>query len=77
MYKRQASRILSVGVDELGDPIEKVKIRTILTCRSHNGICAKCYGANMATGEPVQVGEAVGIIAAQSIGCLLYTSVVF
>ena len=64
----RASKILSVGVDELGDPIEKVKIRTILTCRSHNGICAKCYGANMATGEPVQVGEAVGIIAAQSIG---------
>ncbi|MBR5177519.1 MAG: DNA-directed RNA polymerase subunit beta' [Lachnospiraceae bacterium] len=46
----------------------KVKIRTVLTCRSHLGICAKCYGANMATGEPVQVGEAVGIIAAQSIG---------
>ncbi len=49
-------------------PIEKVKIRTILTCRCHIGICAKCYGANMATGEAVQVGEAVGIIAAQSIG---------
>ncbi len=46
----------------------KVKIRTALTCRSHVGICAKCYGANMATGEAVQVGEAVGIIAAQSIG---------
>ena len=46
----------------------KLKIRTILTCRSHIGVCAKCYGANMATGEPVQVGEAVGIIAAQSIG---------
>ncbi len=46
----------------------KVKIRTALTCRSHIGVCAKCYGANMATGEPVQVGEAVGIIAAQSIG---------
>ena len=46
----------------------KVKIRTILTCRSHVGVCAKCYGANMATGQPVQVGEAVGIIAAQSIG---------
>ena len=45
-----------------------VKIRTILTCKSHLGICAKCYGANMATGQPVQVGEAVGIIAAQSIG---------
>ena len=47
---------------------EKLKIRTILTCKSHIGVCAKCYGANMATGEPVQVGEAVGIIAAQSIG---------
>ena len=46
----------------------RVKIRTILTCKSHIGVCAKCYGANMATGEPVQVGEAVGIIAAQSIG---------
>ncbi len=46
----------------------KVKIRTILTCRCHVGVCAKCYGANMATGQPVQVGEAVGIIAAQSIG---------
>ena len=64
----RANKILSVGVDEKGEPIEKVKIRTILTCRSHSGICAKCYGANMATGEAVQVGEAVGIIAAQSIG---------
>ncbi|MCI8505113.1 MAG: DNA-directed RNA polymerase subunit beta' [Lachnospiraceae bacterium] len=45
-----------------------VKIRTILTCKSHLGVCAKCYGANMATGRSVQVGEAVGIIAAQSIG---------
>ena len=64
----RAAKILSVGVDEKGEPIESVKIRTILTCRSHTGICAKCYGANMATGEAVQVGEAVGIIAAQSIG---------
>nr|MDE6607440.1 DNA-directed RNA polymerase subunit beta' [Lachnospiraceae bacterium] len=64
----RAERILSVGVNEKGEPIEEVKIRTILGCRSHNGICAKCYGANMATGEAVQVGEAVGIIAAQSIG---------
>ncbi len=46
----------------------KIKIRTILTCRCHTGICSKCYGANMATSEPVQIGEAVGIIAAQSIG---------
>jgi len=64
----RAAKILSVGVNENGEPIEEVKIRTILTCRSHIGICAKCYGANMATGEAVQVGEAVGIIAAQSIG---------
>ena len=64
----RAARILSTGVNEKGEPVEEVKIRTILTCRSHVGICAKCYGANMATGEPVQVGEAVGIIAAQSIG---------
>jgi DNA-directed RNA polymerase subunit beta' len=64
----RAAKILSVGVDEKGEPVESVKIRTILTCRSHIGICAKCYGANMATGEAVQVGEAVGIIAAQSIG---------
>ena len=47
--------------------VTKVKIRTALSCRSHLGICAKCYGANMATGQVVQVGEAVGIIAAQSI----------
>jgi len=64
----RAEKILSVGVNEKGEPVEEVKIRTILTCRSHVGICAKCYGANMATGEAVQVGEAVGIIAAQSIG---------
>ena len=64
----RAAKVLSVGVDKDGNPIEAVKIRTILTCHSHVGICAKCYGANMATGEAVQVGEAVGIIAAQSIG---------
>ena len=64
----RAAKVLSVGVDANGEPIEEVKIRTILSCRSRNGICAKCYGANMATGEAVQEGEAVGIIAAQSIG---------
>ena len=47
---------------------QSVKIRTGLTCRSKSGICAKCYGANLATGKPVEVGEAVGTIAAQSIG---------
>ncbi|MDO5702027.1 MAG: DNA-directed RNA polymerase subunit beta' [Lachnospiraceae bacterium] len=65
---RRAERIVTEGVDEEGNPIEEVRIRTILTCRSKIGICVKCYGANMATGEAVQVGEAVGIIAAQSIG---------
>ena len=64
----RAAKIMSKGVDAMGNPIEKVKIRNILCCKSHVGICAKCYGANMATGEPVQIGEAVGIIAAQSIG---------
>ena len=65
---KRAARIMKEGVDENGEPFKKIKIRTILTCRSKLGICAKCYGANMATGEPVQVGESVGIIAAQSIG---------
>ena len=65
---KRAELIMKKGVDENGETLTKIKIRTILTCRSHSGICAKCYGANMATGEPVQVGEAVGIIAAQSIG---------
>ncbi len=65
---KRAAKIMSQGVDENGEALEQVKIRTILTCKCHVGICAKCYGANMATGEPVQVGESVGIIAAQSIG---------
>ncbi|MBR5421498.1 MAG: DNA-directed RNA polymerase subunit beta' [Lachnospiraceae bacterium] len=58
---KRATAIMEAG-------ITSVRTRTILTCKSHVGICAKCYGANMATGEAVQVGEAVGIIAAQSIG---------
>lgn len=53
-------------IEKLG--LKEVKIRTVLSCKSHLGVCAKCYGANMATGQQVQVGEAVGIIAAQSIG---------
>ncbi|MFV0464537.1 MAG: DNA-directed RNA polymerase subunit beta' [Lachnospiraceae bacterium] len=65
---RRAAEIVNKGVDEKGNPITSVKIRTILSCRSHVGVCAKCYGTNMATGQAVQVGEAVGIIAAQSIG---------
>ena len=65
---KRAELIMKKGVDKNGETLTQIKIRTILTCRSHSGVCAKCYGANMATGEPVQVGEAVGIIAAQSIG---------
>ena len=75
---RRAEAIWKRGVDKDGNPINRVdengrpagsvKIRTILSCRSHMGVCAKCYGANMATGQAVQVGEAIGIIAAQSIG---------
>ena len=65
---RRAEKIMKYGVDENGNPIDKVKIRTILTCRCKVGVCAKCYGANMASGQAVQVGEAIGIIAAQSIG---------
>ena len=64
----RAQKITTIGVDEDGNPITRVKVRTILTCRSKMGICSKCYGSNMATGEVVQVGEAVGTIAAQSIG---------
>ena len=58
---RLAEKIVKAGV-------KKVTIRTVLTCRNETGVCAKCYGANMATGEPVDIGEAVGIVAAQSIG---------
>ena len=62
---KRAARIMKVLEH---DGRDSVKIRTILTCRCHNGVCAKCYGSNLATGQAVQVGEAVGIIAAQSIG---------
>ena len=65
---KRAARIMKEGVNAEGGAIDKVKIRTILTCKCKVGVCAKCYGANMATGEAVQVGESVGIIAAQSIG---------
>ena len=69
---RRVENVLKNAVDSEGTPITEskigVKIRNILTCKCHNGICSKCYGANMASGEMVQVGEAVGIIAAQSIG---------
>ena len=66
--RTRAARIIKEAVDENGEPLKRVKIRTILNCRSRDGVCAKCYGMNLATGTPVQVGEAIGIIAAQSIG---------
>ncbi len=56
----------ALAIQESG--VKQVRIRSLLTCRARHGVCAKCYGANLATGEPVNVGEAVGIIAAQSIG---------
>lgn len=62
---KRAAAVMNV-LKKLGR--DSIKIRTVLTCKSHLSVCAKCYGANMATGQPVQVGEAVGIIAAQSIG---------
>ena len=62
---KRAAAVMKV-LEKLGR--DSVKIRTVLSCKSHIGVCAKCYGANMATGQAVQVGEAVGIIAAQSIG---------
>ena len=62
---KRARAVIQV-LDKLGR--KSVRIRTVLSCKSHIGVCAKCYGSNMATGQAVQVGEAVGIIAAQSIG---------
>jgi DNA-directed RNA polymerase subunit beta' len=59
--EKQADRIEKIGV-------EKLKIRSVLTCDLKRGCCSKCYGLNLATGRPVKIGEAVGIIAAQSIG---------
>ena len=61
MTKADAKRIVDAG-------IQRIEIRSILTCHSHHGVCQKCYGANLATNKPVTVGEAVGIVAAQSIG---------
>ncbi len=66
--KKRAEEVISRGVDNNKKPYEKIKIRSILSCKCKNGICSKCYGSNMATGEMVQTGESVGIIAAQSIG---------
>lgn len=54
--------------DVIADLREKVKIRSVLTCKSHFGVCRACYGRNLATAKKVEVGEAVGTIAAQAIG---------
>jgi len=59
--EKAAEKIVAAG-------IEKVEIRNVLTCNTHNGVCQKCYGKNLATGNIVEVGEAIGIMAAQSIG---------
>ena len=61
MTEQDAERIIAAGYKEL-------EIRSILGCKSVNGVCSKCYGANLANGQPVAIGEAVGVIAAQSIG---------
>ena len=67
LSKEKAEKIEKILL-ERPEGEQSVSIRSILNCRSHHGVCRKCYGANLATGTPVTVGEAVGIIAAQSIG---------
>ena len=77
IYHPQTGDLIIPAGDELTEdisriiddsPIEAVEIRSVLTCESKKGVCAKCYGRNLATGRMVQKGEAVGVIAAQSIG---------
>ena len=62
----EITEAMADAIDAAG--IESVAIRSVMTCSSKSGICAKCYGRNLATGEPVNIGESVGITAAQSIG---------
>ncbi|MDB4303863.1 DNA-directed RNA polymerase subunit beta', partial [Desulfosarcina sp.] len=62
----ELTEVISNAIEE--SPIEEVEIRSVLTCESKRGVCSKCYGRNLATGRMVQKGEAVGVIAAQSIG---------
>ncbi len=77
IYHPQTGELVINGGEEITEeigriiensPIEEVEIRSVLTCESKRGVCAKCYGRNLATGKMVQKGEAVGVIAAQSIG---------
>ena len=77
IYHPQTGELIVASGDEITEkeakiieesPIERVEIRSVLTCESRHGVCAKCYGRNLATGRLVNKGEAVGVIAAQSIG---------
>ena len=69
MITEAKAQVVADMVNARENPADRrIKIRSLLTCNSDHGVCIKCYGANLATGEPVTVGEAVGIIAAQSIG---------
>ncbi|MBR2953728.1 MAG: DNA-directed RNA polymerase subunit beta', partial [Clostridia bacterium] len=69
MITEEKAKVVAEMVNARENPADrKIKIRSLLTCDSEHGVCIKCYGANLATGNPVTVGEAVGIIAAQSIG---------
>ena len=61
-----SNQVLQIAIIDAG--IEKLQIRSVLSCRTSHGVCKKCYGRNLATGQHVEIGEAVGIIAAQSIG---------
>ena len=61
ILEEQAEKIVAAGIEE-------VEIRTVLNCKTRHGVCSKCYGRNLATGKEVNIGEAIGIIAAQSIG---------
>ena len=63
---RLIDEALVEGIETAG--IETIKIRSVLTCKSAGGVCGHCYGRDLARGTPVNVGEAVGVIAAQSIG---------
>ncbi len=69
MITEEKAKVVAGIINARENPAERrVKIRSLLTCDAKHGVCIKCYGANLATGDPVTVGEAVGIIAAQSIG---------
>ncbi len=68
MTEADAAKVASIVNARENVKDRRIKIRSLLTCESEHGVCIKCYGSNLATGEPVTVGEAVGIIAAQSIG---------